>query len=127
MSADRPPTPEAPAVARRLLRDVLRLWRWGTTDAREVTEFLASEIVTNAVEHVDGEHSLLLEAVQSDCWVRVSVADNSSLRPIVRELEHLQPGGLGMRFVEALADRWGVEDHHGGKKVWFEMSPGSPR
>ena len=27
-----------------------------------------------------------------------------------------------MRLVEALADRWGVEDHHGGTRVWFELS-----
>lgn len=126
MSADLPPTPEAPAAARRLLRDALKLWHWGIPEERADTELLASEIVTNAVVHVGGEHSLLLEVVQSDGWVRVSVADNSSLRPIVRELEHLRPGGVGMRLVEELADRWGVEDHHGGKKVWFEMSLGSP-
>jgi hypothetical protein len=28
-----------------------------------------------------------------------------------------------MLMVQAIADRWGAEDHAGGKRVWFELSP----
>jgi hypothetical protein len=28
-----------------------------------------------------------------------------------------------MRLVEQIADRWGVEDHEGGKRVWLELAP----
>jgi hypothetical protein len=55
-------------------------------------------------------------------WLRLSVADGSAVRPIVRELDHQYPSGPGMRLVEALADRWGVEELHGGTRVWFELS-----
>lgn len=68
---------------------------------------LANEITTNAVEHIEGEASLLLELVQSDTWLRVSLADHSALRPMVRELNHQAPRGRGMQLVEALAQRWG--------------------
>ncbi len=26
-----------------------------------------------------------------------------------------------MRMIQAIADRWGAEDHLGGKRVWFEL------
>jgi hypothetical protein len=26
-----------------------------------------------------------------------------------------------MQLVEAIADRWGAEDHQGGKRVWLEL------
>jgi len=31
--------------------------------------------------------------------------------------------GRGMQLAAALADRWGVEDHEGGTRVRFELSP----
>jgi hypothetical protein len=26
-------------------------------------------------------------------------------------------------MVQTIADRWGAEDHRGGKRVWFELQP----
>jgi hypothetical protein len=26
-------------------------------------------------------------------------------------------------MVQAIADRWGSEEHQGGKRVWFELGP----
>jgi hypothetical protein len=28
-----------------------------------------------------------------------------------------------MIMVQAIADRWGSEEHRGGKRVWFELRP----
>jgi hypothetical protein len=33
------------------------------------------------------------------------------------------PRGRGMHLVQAIADRWGSEDHGGGKRVWLELAP----
>ena len=49
------------------------------------------------------------------------MADGSSVRPVVRELDADRPRGRGLQLVQAIADRWGAEDHHGGKRVWFEL------
>jgi hypothetical protein len=49
------------------------------------------------------------------------VAGGSTIRPIVQQLSHDQPRGRGMRMVEAIADRWGAEDHNDGKRVWFDL------
>lgn len=26
-------------------------------------------------------------------------------------------------MVQTIADRWGSDDHHGGKRAWFELGP----
>jgi hypothetical protein len=59
----------------------------------------------------------------SDIWLRIGVVDGSSIRPVVQELSHERPRGRGMRMVEAIADRWGADDHEGGKRVWFDLYP----
>lgn len=64
-----------------------------------------------------------MELAVSDGWLRIAVVDGSSVRPVVRELEKEQPRGRGLLLVQAIADRWGSEDHRGGKRVWFELAP----
>lgn len=120
-SIELPPVePAASWSARRLVMVMLQLWRWSIKDRRTDVVLLASEIVTNAVEHAESEINLLLELTQSDGWLRVSLADGSSLRPMVREMDHRRPRGRGMQMVEHVAQRWGVDDVAGGKRVWFE-------
>ncbi len=82
-----------------------------------------TELVANVVDHVRGEAVLTLETAFSDGWLRISVADGSSVLPVVRQLENNQPRGRGLLLVKAIADRWGSEDHRGGKRVWFELRP----
>ncbi len=83
---------------------------------------LVTELVANVVDHVAGEASFTLELTLSEQWLRISVADGSALRPVVREFQAGAPRGRGMRLVEGIADRWGVEDHADGKRVWFELA-----
>jgi hypothetical protein len=121
---DLPPTVHAPRVSRRIMRELLPLW--GATCLREDAELLVSELVSNAVEHVGGEASFQLEVAFAGRWLRVSLADGSSLSPVVRELSTSRIRGRGMQMIVALADRWGVDDHHGGKMVWFELGLEAP-
>jgi anti-sigma regulatory factor (Ser/Thr protein kinase) len=83
-----------------------------------------TELVANVIDHAREEACLTLEVTTSDGWLRISVADGSSIRPVVRELRSEQPRGRGLLLVKAIADRWGSEDHRGGKRVWFELRPG---
>ena len=82
-----------------------------------------TELVTNVVDHVGGEAVLTVEVTLSDGWLRVSVADGSAVRPVVRELDSGNPRGRGLRLVQALAAGWGADDHNGGKRVWFDLAP----
>jgi anti-sigma regulatory factor (Ser/Thr protein kinase) len=96
---------------------------WGLPHDREDAALLVTELVSNVMDHVQGEAILTLELAVSDDWLRIAVVDGSSVRPVVQELSQDRPRGRGMRMVEAIADRWGAEDHQGGKRVWFELRP----
>ena len=82
---------------------------------------LVTELVSNVVDHVRREANLTLELAVSDECLRIAVVDGSSVQPVVRELSTDRPRWRGMRMVQAIADRWGAEDHRGGKRVWFEL------
>jgi anti-sigma regulatory factor (Ser/Thr protein kinase) len=122
-SVDLLPTLLAPRAARRVV--VALLDSWGAQALHQDAELLVTEIVSNAVEHARGEATLLLELTLSDRWLRVALTDGSAVRPIVHQLSSERRKGWGMFIVEQLATRWGVEDHHGGKRVWFELMPRS--
>jgi anti-sigma regulatory factor (Ser/Thr protein kinase) len=95
---------------------------WGTPHDSDDVALLVTELVTNVIDHVGGEAALTLELACSDGWLRIAVADGSSIRPVVQELSSERPRGRGLLMVQAIADRWGVEDHQGGKRIWFELS-----
>ena len=118
---DLPPVVASVPLARHVTLDALR--SWGSPHDLDDAALLVSELVSNVVDHAHTEAVLTLELSLSGNWLRISVADGSAIRPVARELNHDRPRGRGLRLVEAIADRWGVEDHHGGKRIWFELTP----
>lgn len=87
----------------------------------DVARLLVSELASNAVRHSGCESYELVIHLDSDV-LRVDVADGDTARlPSIGPPGEL--GGRGLRLVEALASRWGV-DHppgDGAKHVWFEL------
>jgi anti-sigma regulatory factor (Ser/Thr protein kinase) len=122
-SVDLRPVARSVPAARHLVAAVLAGWD-APHDADDIA-LLVTELVTNVIDHVGGEAAITLELALADEWLRISVADGSSVRPVVRELSKDNPRGRGLVLVQAIADRWGAEDHRGGKRVWFELQPPS--
>jgi anti-sigma regulatory factor (Ser/Thr protein kinase) len=120
---DLPPVAASVPTARRIVVDLLRTW--SVPHDVDDAALLVSELVANVVDHVRGEASFTLELTVAGDWLRLSVADGSAIRPVVRELEDGAVRGRGMRLVAAIADRWGAEEHEGGKRVWLELGPGA--
>jgi anti-sigma regulatory factor (Ser/Thr protein kinase) len=118
---DLPPTAISVPTARHLVLELLRAW--DAPHDREDAALLVTELVSNVVDHVGGEANLTLELQLSDRWLRIGVVDGSAIRPVVRELSTDRPRGRGMRMIQEIADRWGADDHLGGKRVWFELRP----
>ena len=116
---DLPPEATSVPLARRLVRDVLRAWN--APHDLEDAELLVAEVVSNVVDHVGGE-VFTLELSLREGVLQVGVVDGSSIRPIVRELSLERERGRGMQLVDRIADRWGADDHDGGKRVWFELT-----
>jgi anti-sigma regulatory factor (Ser/Thr protein kinase) len=118
---DLSPVMSSVPLARHVTLDVLR--SWGSAHDLDDAALLVSELVSNVVDHAQTEAVLTLELALAGDWLRISVADGSAIRPVVRELSQDRPRGRGLQLVEAIADRWGAEDHHGGKRIWFELTP----
>ncbi len=93
------------------------------TDAVDDAVLVASELVGNAVRHTDATESATLDV----SWdvdasgVRVSVGDPSYEQPQVRNTGADEPSGRGMKIVDAMSDKWGVERGDRGKTVWAHV------
>ena len=89
-------------------------------DARTVI----TEVVTNAVKYGADGHGgvrLLIDLDDERLHVRVEQpAPALDVQPSAPRPDVPFVGGFGLRIVEALADRWGVEPGPPGC-VWFQM------
>jgi anti-sigma regulatory factor (Ser/Thr protein kinase) len=120
-SVDLRPVARSVPAARHLVVGLLRAWG-GPQDVDD-TALLVTELVANVVDHVGGDASMTLEVTLFGEWLRIAVVDGSSVQPVLRELREDNPRGRGLQLVQRIADRWGSEDHRGGKRVWFEVRP----
>jgi anti-sigma regulatory factor (Ser/Thr protein kinase) len=117
LSLDLPCAPDAPATVRAALR--------GTGGQSDDVLLVASELVTNAVEHSGCEPDDLLNVRISEQSERIliSVCDpgTSNRRAAVGPAEPSRVGGWGLRLVAQLSERWGA-DRPGGYRVWAEVA-----
>ena len=91
-------------------------------DRTDDAVLLVSELVTNAVKYGPEHGEIRLIVAESDSAMRFTVHDTGAgplpeMRPLDR-LPH-EGGGHGLRLVDRVADRWGVE--RGSTRVWFEL------
>ena len=113
------PDANSPAEARRSL-DALRP---GMNDLLvDDAVLLVSEIVSNSVRHANLDETDAIEVrvrgSGSKLWVDV-VDPGPGFDPERRPSEH--EGGWGLRLLDRLATRWGVERNE-VTKVWFELT-----
>ncbi|UGS34050.1 ATP-binding protein [Capillimicrobium parvum] len=108
-----PPVPESARRARRAL-----VQGGLDPDLDHTVNLLTSEIVTNSVRHCRVPKEIRLEAVLDDGFARVAVIDQGpGFDPDVRH----HANGFGLRLVDKLASRWGVDHDDDGTRVWFEV------
>jgi anti-sigma regulatory factor (Ser/Thr protein kinase) len=111
----------AAVVRRQLARDLASYDL--PADAIDDAVLVASELVGNAVRHTKAAESATLDIswdVDSS-GVRVCVGDPSDRQPEVREAGDDEPGGRGLKIVDAMSDQWGVERGDRGKTVWAHV------
>jgi anti-sigma regulatory factor (Ser/Thr protein kinase) len=90
---------------------------------------LVSEIVSNSVRHasLDKSDAIRVRVRGSDSMLHVDVIDPGPGFDPERVGPSGREGGWGLRLLDRLATRWGVE-RNDVTKVWFELTaPVSPR
>ena len=109
---------ESVRASRQMIHGTLS--RWCDTSVHETALLLISELVTNGVRHADSDVVVRI-AVGADT-IRIEVNDRSPALPVLRTPRPSDPGGRGLRIVDELALRWGVQPRRTGKCVWFELA-----
>jgi two-component sensor histidine kinase len=115
-----PPVPESAGRARRAL-----VKAGISEDLEHTVSLLVTELVANAVKHAGmaREDRIVLLATLEPDFAHVEVHDRGEgFDPDVRH----DTKGFGLRLLDRLANRWGVE-RHGGAAVWFEVDRRSRR
>lgn len=113
----------APRRARALVRGACV--DWGITACAADAQLVASELVTNAVEHAATACRLRIELDVRG--LRLGVRDECRDR-VPRLPPRGQPGSRdhGLRVVAATCARWGVTPHGDGKTVWAALTCACP-
>jgi len=119
------PDADSPAEARRSLEAL----RPGVSDVLvDDAVLLVSEIVSNSVRHasLDETDAIEVRVRGSRSKLRVDVMDPGPGFDPERRQPSPHEGGWGLRLLDRLATRWGVE-RNDMTRVWFELtSPVSP-
>lgn len=115
-----PPDPTAARRARRALHES-RL----PEDLQHTVDLLATELIANAVRHAElqGDQHIVFAARFVPDFIRVEVHDPG---PGFDPARGREGKGFGLRMVDKLASRWGVETEN-GTRVWFEVDRRSRR
>ncbi|GAC1326147.1 MAG: hypothetical protein NVSMB13_10530 [Mycobacteriales bacterium] len=120
-------------AARRLCTE--RLVSWAMRPVVDDAALIVTELCANAALHSGGRFfDLVLEQHGADT-IRMAVTDDGAVpaaavaaRPAALQhrggvaLADAATTGRGLTIVAILSNRWGVEDHPVGKRVWAELS-----
>ena len=111
------PDPTAPAQARRLVDEMMKLW--DCDDPDDVAILLTSELITNVVRHA--RTNLRLEVSLRAMTLRIAATDEIPAPPQLRPMDTDSEGGRGLALINSLAHQWGITPRERGKTVWFEV------
>lgn len=109
------------------------VWEWGLNGLADSTELLVSELVTNAVQAMTGDHdqaALRLRLSGDNTRVLIEVWDADPQPPAPKDLgedgtpDLQEEGGRGLFLVATLSTRWDwyPTQEPPGKVVWCELT-----
>jgi anti-sigma regulatory factor (Ser/Thr protein kinase) len=91
-------------------------------DRLDTARLLVTEVVTNAIRHVNRDGPIDVTVACCGDSLRVEVLDpGPGFVPRGRGPDSPMGGSWGLHFLEVLSDRWGV-DSGGRTRVWFELA-----
>jgi anti-sigma regulatory factor (Ser/Thr protein kinase) len=117
------PVPSSLAEARRMVDESVSAPR----DALQDTQLVLTELLANEIKHgrYGREDPLVCKVEQRRSTVRIEVRHHGPpfeipAQPVHPTLE-MRETGWGLALITRLADRWGVIDNNGSRRVWAEI------
>ncbi|MDX3526516.1 ATP-binding protein [Streptomyces sp. ID05-39B] len=112
-----PCEPSTAEIGRRLLRDVLGIWRLDSL--ADQAALIVTELIANAARHTPCHEIRLLVERPSATRLRVGVLDREPARlPALSQADDDDESGRGLFLIDAVADRWGYDLHGSGRRPW---------
>ena len=84
-------------------------------------ELVVSELVTNALQHGEGDVEVLLTATGTNLRLEVLDQGQEAAIPAAQTVTAGQFGGWGLRLVDELSDSWGAVTGPTETRVWMEL------
>jgi anti-sigma regulatory factor (Ser/Thr protein kinase) len=116
-----PRRPEAPAAARKALASLNSDLHLISETRLKDAQLLVTELVANAVRYGRDDVAMRVSATSDTLHVEVRDAGPEFAPDGLPSPSTERGGGWGLRIVELLAHRWGVEGHGERVRVWFEL------
>jgi anti-sigma regulatory factor (Ser/Thr protein kinase) len=117
-----PHEPQSVPAARRFATNALR---GASQEMLEAVELMVSELATNCIRHTDSGFDLTI--IRSGQDIRVEATDHAGGTPTMRSPQPTDPSGRGLKIIDMLSARWGVQSRpFAGKTVWFTISDVAP-
>jgi serine/threonine-protein kinase RsbW len=117
-----PHEPQSVPAARRFATSVLR---GASQETLEAVELMVSELATNCIRHTNSGFDLTI--IRNGLDIRVEATDRAGGTPTMRSPEPTDPSGRGLKIIDMLSLRWGVQSEpRAGKTVWFTISDAAP-
>jgi len=118
------PVPDSAAKARAFVERTL--CNWGCRELVDDARVVVTELVSNVVRHAGTDVGVDLDLDAVRHRVRIDVVDHAGGDVALRRGDPaFDLGGRGLRLVDELSERWGVERRPGGKCVWAEWAVGA--
>jgi anti-sigma regulatory factor (Ser/Thr protein kinase) len=115
---DLPADLTAPYLARAFVRETCVAW--DADDSVSDALVIATELVSNAVEHAGTSSRISVRLDPRGLWVDVrDFASGAVPRPRPRAIGSRR--GRGLHLVASMAPNWGVTQHPDGKTVWASI------
>jgi anti-sigma regulatory factor (Ser/Thr protein kinase) len=93
---------------------------WGCSELIDDASVVVTELVSNVVRHAGTDIRVDVELHRGT--IRIGVADRAGGRVVMRTTTEPRAdlGGRGLRLVDQLSERWGVDQRADRKLVWAE-------
>jgi hypothetical protein len=99
---------------------------WGHPELGWTAAVCVSELASNCALHA--RTTFGVRVALTETAVRLEVTDGSLRLPVARDYGAEATTGRGLRMLDEIAERWGVDVHDvpAGKTVWVELDPAPP-
>jgi anti-sigma regulatory factor (Ser/Thr protein kinase) len=80
---------------------------------------MVSELASNSIRHAGTGFTVTIDRLAAG--IHIEISDQGSSPPTMRDHDLHAVSGRGLRIIDELAERWGIDATPDGNTVWFDI------